>query len=80
MPTVIADWAAEMPEDRVIDGRDKHVVPGLENGHMHSSEALFKKQYDGKLTGVDERSPVAELRESGARPPFRGRNATVRAA
>jgi 5-methylthioadenosine/S-adenosylhomocysteine deaminase len=31
---------------RVIDGRDRLVMPGLINGHLHSSEALFKGRYD----------------------------------
>jgi 5-methylthioadenosine/S-adenosylhomocysteine deaminase len=36
----------EAPDGRVIDGRGKLVMPGLINGHMHSSEALFKGRYD----------------------------------
>jgi len=36
----------EAPGDRRIDGRGKLVMPGLINGHMHSSEALFKGRYD----------------------------------
>jgi 5-methylthioadenosine/S-adenosylhomocysteine deaminase len=32
--------------DRVIEGAGKLVMPGLINGHMHSSEALFKGRYD----------------------------------
>ena len=32
--------------DRVIDGRDRLVMPGLVNGHLHSGEALFKGRYD----------------------------------
>ena len=42
----VTERAAEMPGDRVIDGRDQLVIPGLVNGHMHSSEALFKGRYD----------------------------------
>lgn len=29
----------------VIDGRDRLVMPGLVNGHLHSSEQLFKGRY-----------------------------------
>jgi 5-methylthioadenosine/S-adenosylhomocysteine deaminase len=32
--------------DMVIDGRDRLVMPGLVNGHLHSGEALFKGRYD----------------------------------
>jgi 5-methylthioadenosine/S-adenosylhomocysteine deaminase len=32
--------------DTVIDGRDRLVIPGLVNGHLHSGEALFKGRYD----------------------------------
>ncbi|MGD9881030.1 MAG: amidohydrolase family protein [Reyranella sp.] len=32
--------------DTVIDGRDRLVMPGLVNGHLHSGEALFKGRYD----------------------------------
>lgn len=31
---------------QVIDGRDRLVMPGLVNGHMHSPEALYKGRYD----------------------------------
>ncbi|AUS80956.1 amidohydrolase [Actinoalloteichus sp. AHMU CJ021] len=34
------------PDERVIDGRDRLVTPGLVNGHLHSWEALFKGRYD----------------------------------
>lgn len=37
---------AETAADRVIDGRDRLVMPGLVNSHLHSSEALFKGRYD----------------------------------
>ena len=30
----------------IIDGRDRLVMPGLSNGHLHSSEALLKGRYD----------------------------------
>ncbi len=40
--TVPPDATAE----RVIDGRHRLVMPGLINGHLHSSEALFKGRYD----------------------------------
>jgi 5-methylthioadenosine/S-adenosylhomocysteine deaminase len=40
--TVPPDARAE----RVIDGRDRLLMPGLINGHLHSSEALFKGRYD----------------------------------
>ena len=32
--------------DTVLDGRDRLVMPGLINGHLHSGEALFKGRYD----------------------------------
>lgn len=32
--------------DETIDGNDRLVIPGLVNGHLHSSEALFKGRYD----------------------------------
>jgi 5-methylthioadenosine/S-adenosylhomocysteine deaminase len=32
--------------DTVIAGRDRLVMPGLVNGHLHSGEALFKGRYD----------------------------------
>jgi len=32
--------------ETVIDGRDRLVMPGLSNGHLHSSEALLKGRYD----------------------------------
>lgn len=32
--------------DAVIDGRDRLVMPGLVNAHLHSWEALFKGRYD----------------------------------
>jgi 5-methylthioadenosine/S-adenosylhomocysteine deaminase len=32
--------------DREINGRDRLVMPGLVNGHLHSGEALFKGRYD----------------------------------
>jgi 5-methylthioadenosine/S-adenosylhomocysteine deaminase len=44
--TAVGRTMPEAPGDRTIDGRDKLVMPGLINGHMHSSEALFKGRYD----------------------------------
>ena len=38
--------AARATAERVIDGRHRLVMPGLVNGHLHSSEALFKGRYD----------------------------------
>lgn len=32
--------------ETIIDGRDRLVMPGLYNGHLHSSEALLKGRYD----------------------------------
>src|SRR5882724_7536220 len=32
--------------DSVLDGRERLVMPGLVNGHLHSGEALFKGRYD----------------------------------
>lgn len=34
------------PGATLIDGRDRLVMPGLVNGHLHSGEALFKGRYD----------------------------------
>lgn len=44
----IADVAdgLEAPGAEVIDGRDRLVMPGLVNAHVHSWEALFKGRYD----------------------------------
>jgi 5-methylthioadenosine/S-adenosylhomocysteine deaminase len=42
----IEPFLPELVGDRVIDGRGKLVMPGLINGHMHSSEALFKGRHD----------------------------------
>jgi 5-methylthioadenosine/S-adenosylhomocysteine deaminase len=36
--------AADMKD--VIDGRDRIVMPGLVNGHLHSSEQFFKGRYE----------------------------------
>ena len=36
----------EAPSARVIDGRDRLVMPGLVNAHVHSWEALFKGRYE----------------------------------
>lgn len=33
-------------EASVIDGRDRLVMPGLVNGHLHSSEQFFKGRYE----------------------------------
>ena len=33
-------------EAAVIDGRDRLVMPGLVNGHLHSSEQFFKGRYE----------------------------------
>ncbi len=30
----------------VIDGRDRLVMPGLINAHLHSGEAFYKGRYD----------------------------------
>jgi 5-methylthioadenosine/S-adenosylhomocysteine deaminase len=32
--------------EQVLDGRDRLVMPGLVNSHLHSGEALFKGRYD----------------------------------
>jgi len=39
------DLGAE-PEAVVIEGRDRLVMPGLVNGHLHSSEQFFKGRYE----------------------------------
>jgi 5-methylthioadenosine/S-adenosylhomocysteine deaminase len=36
----------EMPSAEMIDGRDRLVMPGLVNAHLHSWEGLFKGRYD----------------------------------
>lgn len=35
-----------VPDAVVIDGRDRLVMPGLVNGHLHSSEQFFKGRYE----------------------------------
>jgi 5-methylthioadenosine/S-adenosylhomocysteine deaminase len=35
------------PTDLVIDARDRIVIPGLVNAHLHSWEALFRGRYEG---------------------------------
>lgn len=42
----IGTGLAEPPGARLIDGRDRLVMPGLVNAHLHSGEALFKGRYD----------------------------------
>jgi 5-methylthioadenosine/S-adenosylhomocysteine deaminase len=37
---------AAPPGAMVIDGRDRLVMPGLVNGHLHSSEQFFKGRYE----------------------------------
>ena len=32
--------------ENILDGKDKLVMPGLVNAHMHSPEALYKGRYD----------------------------------
>lgn len=34
------------PGDTILDGRDRLVMPGLVNAHVHSWEAMFKGRYD----------------------------------
>lgn len=36
----------DQPGATVIDGRDRLVMPGLVNGHLHSSEQFFKGRYE----------------------------------
>ena len=36
----------EIHDARVIDGRDRLVMPGLVNAHLHSSEQFFKGRYE----------------------------------
>jgi 5-methylthioadenosine/S-adenosylhomocysteine deaminase len=36
----------EVPGAMVIDGRDRLVMPGLVNAHLHSSEQFFKGRYE----------------------------------
>lgn len=35
-----------VPEATIIDGRDRLVMPGLVNGHLHSSEQFFKGRFE----------------------------------
>ena len=45
----IAAVGADLGEIRdatVIDGRDRLVMPGLVNAHLHSSEQFFKGRYE----------------------------------
>jgi 5-methylthioadenosine/S-adenosylhomocysteine deaminase len=42
----IGTVASEQPADWVIEGRDRLVIPGLVNGHIHTPEAFFKGRYD----------------------------------
>jgi 5-methylthioadenosine/S-adenosylhomocysteine deaminase len=35
-----------MAANRVISGRDKLVIPGLINAHIHTPEAFVKSRYD----------------------------------
>lgn len=37
---------ADVTPERVIDGRDRLVMPGLVNAHLHSWEGLLKGRYD----------------------------------
>lgn len=34
------------PPDRVIDGRDRLVIPGLVNAHLHSHNNYFRGWFD----------------------------------
>lgn len=36
----------EIPGAAVIDGRDRLVMPGLVNGHLHSGESFFRGRYE----------------------------------
>jgi len=44
--TAIGTGIVAPPDAEVIDGRDRLVMPGLVNSHLHSGEALFKGRYD----------------------------------
>jgi 5-methylthioadenosine/S-adenosylhomocysteine deaminase len=46
---IIADIGPNLPVPQdaiVISGKDKLVMPGLVNAHLHTNEALFKGRYD----------------------------------
>lgn len=43
----IGPGVAAGPEARIIDGRDRLVMPGLVNAHTHSSETFFRGRYEG---------------------------------
>ena len=61
----------EIHDARVIEGRDRLVMPGLVNAHLHSSEQFFKGRY--------ERMPLelASLRVSAADGPSSSRAADL---
>lgn len=42
----IGALAADVQAERVIPGRDRLVIPGLVNGHIHTPEAFAKGRYD----------------------------------
>ncbi len=42
----IGSSLGEAPGTEVIDGADRLVMPGLVNGHLHSSEQFFKGRYE----------------------------------
>jgi len=42
----IARDLGDVPGAKIIDGRDRLVMPGLVNGHLHSSEQFFKGRYE----------------------------------
>jgi cytosine/adenosine deaminase-related metal-dependent hydrolase len=55
--------------DTVIDGRDRLVMPGLSNGHLHSSEALLK---GGTTTCRSSSGCCSHIRSSGRHRSMRG--------
>jgi len=43
---IVAVGMDDAPADSVVDGRDRLLMPGLVNAHLHSWEALFKGRYE----------------------------------
>lgn len=45
-PNLLDDRLADDAQAEVIDGRDRLVMPGLVNAHLHSGETFFKARYE----------------------------------
>lgn len=44
--TEIGAGLTPLPGEQVVDARNKIIIPGLVNAHLHSQEALYKGRYD----------------------------------